>query len=256
MELCTLAQSVQSQLGLESEMAKAINAGEDLHRKIAARITGKREVDVTPEERQRAKAINFGKPGGMGGACLQQYARTSYGVDLDDRQVEALSEAWFDTFPEMHPFLEKDCEMGEVVATLLNLTPLTHFEHTGSRKYLDHPENIGKENQPHSILGWMCLKTLQEPAPATRQGELYDAGIMDYFWCRLQDAASELPRRFQMDITNRQPSWQLRRAVRNRADHAPVFTLTGRLRAGASFSERHNTVFQGDARFVHAIEAK
>ncbi len=75
LELCTLSQCCIN-LGIESEMAKAINAGQDLHTRLAARIDG-----ITYEEamalkqakdphilalRQTAKPVNFGKPGLMG----------------------------------------------------------------------------------------------------------------------------------------------------------------------------------------------
>jgi hypothetical protein len=37
----------------------------------------------------------------------------------------------------------------------------------------------------------------------------------------------------------------LQRAALSLVDREPVFTLTGRLRANASYCARHNTVFQG-----------
>lgn len=50
-ELGTLAQSLQSQWGLDSAMAAAINLGVDLHTQFAAQVTGKQAQDVTKEER-------------------------------------------------------------------------------------------------------------------------------------------------------------------------------------------------------------
>src|SRR3546814_8080774 len=41
-------------------MLDAYARGDDLHRLMAAQITGKDPVDVTADERQRAKASNFG----------------------------------------------------------------------------------------------------------------------------------------------------------------------------------------------------
>src|SRR5262249_32075412 len=48
-------------------------------------------------------------------------------------------------------------------------------------------------------------------------------------------------------LTLRQPSPALAFAVRKLVNRAGVFTITGRLRANASYSARRNTVFQGAA---------
>ena len=163
LELATLAQSVIGQFQLDSAMANAINAGKDLHRLVASQVTGKPESEVTADERQKAKPINFGKPGGMGDNGLKRYAKTSYGVDLSDDEVQTLSDSWFDLFPEMEGFLNGDRVWGEDAARVFDLTPQNFFDHTGSRKFLDHPNNHGRESAPHPILGGMCLKVLKEP---------------------------------------------------------------------------------------------
>src|SRR5207237_486046 len=84
--LAALAQAVLRQFGGRSAMAEAINRGEDLHRLVAARVTGKAESEVSAGERARAKPINFGKPGGMGRARLRDYARAGYGIRLGDAE--------------------------------------------------------------------------------------------------------------------------------------------------------------------------
>jgi hypothetical protein len=94
----------------------------------------------------------------MGNATLKAYAKTSYGVELDDAEVEDLSGAWFDLFPEMKTFLQSETDLGKEVARIFVLTPATHHEHTGDRRFLDHPENAGHERRPLPILGGMCLK--------------------------------------------------------------------------------------------------
>lgn len=244
-ELVTLAQACMSQFGLESGMAKAINAGQDLHKLVAARVTGKSEDEVTKEERKNAKPINFGKPGGMSDRTLKLYAKTTYGVELSDVEVEALSEAWFDLFPEMEEFLRDETDLGLEVATLLGLTPSSHHEHTDSERFLNHPANAGRADLPHPILGGMCLKVVKEPDPTTRDGCRYKPDDVDYFWSRLEAHRDQLPSNLRAVVTRHQPSLRLQRAVMSLVGRAPVFTLTGRLRANASYCARHNTVFQG-----------
>lgn len=54
--------------------------------------------------RQRAKAANFGYPGGLGAAKFQAYAK-GYGLKLDLRECYQLKDEWFNTFPEMRLYL-------------------------------------------------------------------------------------------------------------------------------------------------------
>ena len=201
---------------------------------------------MTKGERQKAKPINFGKPGGMGNLSLQDYARTSYGVVLTDAEVERLSEAWFRQFPEMREFLRDHLDLGEEEARFFDLTPETYFEHTGSRKFLDHPDNAGGGRRPHPALGGMALKVLKQRGPAdprravrtpprrsTTSGRRSRPG-----WARSPPTTIDA-------VRDRLPSAALQRAAMKLVGRAGVFTLTGRLRANASYSARHNNIFQG-----------
>jgi hypothetical protein len=226
-------------------MVAAINAGRDLHRVLAARVAGKPEEDVTAEERKRAKPIGFGKPGGMGHKALQSYARAGYGIELADAEVEALSESWFEAFPEMRTFLADEADLGGAVAALYGLTPAGHAEHTGSDRFLRHPENAARADRPHPILGGMLLKTLRDERPRTAAGREYSAEEVDYFWSRIEGQDGLLPARLHGQLRSRRPSRPLRLAVLREAGRADVFTLSGRLRARASYAARHNTIFQG-----------
>jgi DNA polymerase I-like protein with 3'-5' exonuclease and polymerase domains len=244
-EMATLAQSLRRQFRLESRMLQAINNGKDLHRLVAARVAGKPESQVTIDEREKAKPINFGKPGGMGSATLRTYARASYKVDLTEDEVERLSDSWFDLFPEMEAFLTDGGDLGLEVACLFHLTPSAHFEHTGSPRFVDHPNNIGRGDLPHPILGKMCLKVLKTAEPRKTDGRPYSSEDIDFFWHHVARNIECLPTRQHHPIQHRRPSLALQRAVMRVVGRAPVFTLTGRLRANASYCARHNTVFQG-----------
>jgi hypothetical protein len=244
-EMATLAQAVQEQFGLESKLAMALNAGKDPHRMVAALATGKPEGDVTKGERQRAKPINFGKPGAMGNSSLQDYARTSYGVELTNAEVEELSDAWFALFPEMRDFLRQDGDLGGEIARLFGLTPLAYFEQTESRSFLDHPDNAGRGHHPNPALGGMCMKALKEPVPQTRAGRPYHPKELDFFWNQVEARLDVLPSRFHKAVRQRHPSCGLQRAAMGLVGRAPVFTLTGRLRARATYAARHNNIFQG-----------
>jgi len=244
-ELAALAQANLTQFGRPSVMAARINAGDDLHRVFAGFVTGTPPDRVTKADRDRVKAINFGKPGGMGDRSLQAYARHTYGVTLTDDQVTELSAKYLELFPEMRDFLADDTDIPQCLAAAAELTPIAHHEHTGDERFARHPENAGRGHEPHGILGAMALKVLGWAEPATRAGVPYSASDVDFFWTRLQPLADGLPAKWAEAIRGRQPSPALRTAVRGHLDRAAVFTLTGRLRANAGYTARHNTVFQG-----------
>ena len=244
-ELATLAQACVGQFGLDSRMAAAINAGQDLHNLVAGRVLNKPVPEVTKDERKKAKPINFGKPGGMGDATMKQYAMASYGIHLDDQEVAALSSAWFDLFPEMRDFLADTNKTPQELAALLNLTPSSHYEHTGDPRFVRHPENAGRETEPDFFLGCMLMKTVKSPNPETVQGKPYSPADLDYFWSHLEAKMAMLTSPFRKEILARRPSVRLQREVMSLVGRASVFTFTGRLRANATYCARHNTVFQG-----------
>jgi len=102
-----------------------------------------------------------------------------------------------------------------------------------------------KENQPHPILGAMCLKVLKVPHPQKSDGKPYSAEEIDFFWSRMHDNAADLPPDVRHALDDRRPSPQLQRSVMRLCGRAGAFTLTGRLRANATYAARHNTIFQG-----------
>jgi DNA polymerase I-like protein with 3'-5' exonuclease and polymerase domains len=64
----------------DAAMLHAYRQGEDLHVKTAAAVLGIPTAEVTKEQRQLAKALNFGLIYGMGAQGLKVYAATRYGV--------------------------------------------------------------------------------------------------------------------------------------------------------------------------------
>ena len=244
-EMATLAQAVLSQLGMKSKLATAINAGEDVHRRVAAAMTGKRPDEVTKEERQRAKAINFGKPGGMGNASLIRYASASYGVRLSNQEAEQFSNAWLKEWPEMNDFLARTDDLGEEIAKLLNLTPQRHVQATQDNRFYSFARKNGSERRPSPPLGGMFLKAMKEENPHTQKGRRYSEADLAFFWEAAKAHVGKLPANLQAAVSNRRPSPKLFCAFMRLVGRRSVFTLTGRLRAGASFCAQRNTMFQG-----------
>ena len=80
-------------------MLAAYRAGEDLHTLTAAAVLGRSNGTVRPEDRQAAKALNFGLLYGMGAERLREHAATNYGVQLSDDEAVRFRERFFQTYP-------------------------------------------------------------------------------------------------------------------------------------------------------------
>ncbi len=86
---------VAAALAGERRMIDAYKNGADLHRQTAALVLGKDEADVTKDDRQLAKAVNFGLLYGQSARGLVQYAKTSYGVEMTEGEAERIRERFF-----------------------------------------------------------------------------------------------------------------------------------------------------------------
>lgn len=86
---------VAAALAKETRMIDAYKAGADLHRQTAALVLGKNEADVSKDDRQLAKAVNFGLLYGQTAPGLVRYAKTSYGVTLTEDEAERIRRKFF-----------------------------------------------------------------------------------------------------------------------------------------------------------------
>jgi DNA polymerase-1 len=79
-------------------MLEAFNQGQDLHRLLAAQVARKLLEDVTPDERQMAKAVNFGLLFGLGAFGLRKYAEDSYDVVMSQEEANRFYRGYFETW--------------------------------------------------------------------------------------------------------------------------------------------------------------
>jgi len=99
-----LAQVELRVAGLISEDQTILDAydnGQDLHTLMASRMTGKPVEEITKEERQAAKGVNFGLIYGGGAAGLQRYVRSSYGVEMTLGQAERAKRTFHATYKDL-----------------------------------------------------------------------------------------------------------------------------------------------------------
>jgi len=91
----------------DRRMRQAYLNGEDLHTLTASLITGKALATITPEDRQMAKAINFGLIYGMGAGKLKIYAETEYGVLMTLKQAKLFRRRFFQAYPGLRKWHQK-----------------------------------------------------------------------------------------------------------------------------------------------------
>ncbi|MDI3297579.1 MAG: DNA polymerase [Bacillota bacterium] len=95
---------IMARLSGDPGLTRVFQEGADPHRRTAALIMGKPETEVTKEERQLSKSVNFGMLYGMGAAGFQRYAKAQYGVDLTLEEARRFRDAYFRAYPGVAAF--------------------------------------------------------------------------------------------------------------------------------------------------------
>jgi DNA polymerase-1 len=108
----------------------AYRNGDDLHRNMAARMSGKDPDSITKAERTAAKAVNFGLLFGAGARTLQRQAASSYGVEMSLDEAEDYRELFFETYPKFHEWQQDIVEATNLYdSSKSNLIKLTrHYD--------------------------------------------------------------------------------------------------------------------------------
>ena len=87
---------IAAQVSGDTAMQEAFRAGEDLHTTTARAVLGR---EPTKDDRQLAKALNFGLLYGMGAERLRIYAQDEYGVTLSEAEAARFRQRFFQTYP-------------------------------------------------------------------------------------------------------------------------------------------------------------
>ena len=90
---------VAAQIAGEESLIEAYRQGQDTPKKTAALLLGIEPAAVTKDQRQLAKAVNFGLLFGQGAKGLQAYASSSYEVEISEEQARKYRDAWFAAYP-------------------------------------------------------------------------------------------------------------------------------------------------------------
>jgi len=125
----------------EDQMMNAFKAGADIHRRTASLMFKKNEVEVTPEERQSAKATNFGALFGSSPQGLVNYF-SGMGLTITYAEGEKFLKAWFEAYPKIaawHKQCRNRVERGEAVRMVDGRRRFLHGE---DAKYTVFANNV------------------------------------------------------------------------------------------------------------------
>jgi DNA polymerase-1 len=125
-------------------MLNAFRNGIDLHALTAATVAGKPLESVTKQERQKAKALNFGLLFGLGVDKYVQYAKLSYGVNVTYEEADESIRTWRELYSRYREYQLAQALEGET--TLRVRTPM------GKLRALD-PGNTYGTAMNHPVQG-------------------------------------------------------------------------------------------------------
>lgn len=86
---------IAAEISGDAKMIQAYQREQDLHKLTASLVLGKAIEAITKEDRQLAKAINFGLIYGISAMGLQSYAECNYGVKMTETQAQQFRKKFF-----------------------------------------------------------------------------------------------------------------------------------------------------------------
>ena len=234
-ELRTLASVCYAKYG-KSVLGDVIRDGVDPHAYTAALVMGidpktfmalkGTDPETFKNQRQSAKAVNFGVPGGLGAQKLSEYAKANYGVEMDPHQAGRLKTKLItEIYPELSDYLS-DNSLGDLAANLkVNKEVL--------RKELRLDDDGRVVQAIRKIVGGRAFKA---------DGTPYNQHWVAWVWQTLEGILrNDTPSFVVNSVALREGSSVLEDVLFNRK----VATLTGRIRSGVGYTEARNTPFQG-----------
>ena len=85
----------------DEAMTAAFRDGKDIHTETAARVGHISTDEVTAEQRDKAKAVNFGSIYGMSARGLVAYAFSGFGIVLTEAEAQAMLDSFFAAYRQL-----------------------------------------------------------------------------------------------------------------------------------------------------------
>lgn len=228
LELRTLAAVCEDRIGY-SVLGDTIREGRDPHCYTASLLSDfeyeqfldlkETNPDTFKQNRQAAKAINFGVPGGLGAAALSQYARLNYGTDLTEDQAAIFRRQFLnDIYPEIGQYMQSD--------TVRVLASNLFCRASDVPRAFPTDGGLGAAKRIVQGLG-------------KRNGDDYNPQYVQQVWRRLSDLnrAEHLEQALEAQQTGED--------LERKLFFGTTITTTGRIRGRTTFTQSKNTPFQG-----------
>lgn len=173
---------VAALLSQDTNMLWAYRDGEDLHRKTAAAVTGIDPAHITPEQRQQAKAINFGTLYGQRPYGLARTAKLDYGVEMTGAQAKAALHRFSLAYPQLARWQRQQVALARVygqVQTRLGLIRDFNVQGVG---YLEgEAQNIPVQGSAAEVLlsALACLPDALHGLDARLYHNIHDEIVLD-----------------------------------------------------------------------------
>ena len=132
---------VLAHLSQDPELIDAFSTGVDVHTRTAALVFGKKESEVTSDERRASKTINFGVIYGMGDSALGKQ------IGVSREQAARWIAAYFERYAGVARYMEKSVEaarQGEAVRTLLGRRRFLPNLHSANRGLRFEAERVAR----------------------------------------------------------------------------------------------------------------
>jgi len=94
----------------------------DLHRLTASLILNKPASEITKEERQQAKAVNFGFAYGLGAESFKDKAKGDYDLDISMQQAQDFRNKFFGGYPVLNKYLRNIGNKAAAEEHIVNLS--------------------------------------------------------------------------------------------------------------------------------------
>ena len=94
-------------------MLQEIQDGIDLHTQQVATLTKKRPEEITSEERQKGKAINFGLVFLMSSQGLVRYAKSQFGVSMTLEEAELARKLYFEKYKGINAWHKQQIKLSK-----------------------------------------------------------------------------------------------------------------------------------------------
>jgi len=132
---------VLAMLSGDKRMLKAFDNGIDVHKYLVSKVLGKKLKDVTKEDRQLGKSLNFGLSYGLGVNGLLEYAAWNYGVVLSREEAQQYYNRFFEMWGDYAVWCIKrreEAEKYEFTTTVLGKRRFLHSD-KGYTRSVNHP---------------------------------------------------------------------------------------------------------------------